>query len=70
VYGTQPRLLVKKLNLNSFYREERREAIREVKDGVNEAYEIGANSLAFLSGKDTGEERRDQALRLLISFII
>ena len=68
-YGAQPRLLVKKLNLNSFDREERQEAIREVKDGVDEAYGIGAKSLAFLSGNDPGEGERDQASKLLISSI-
>jgi len=36
---------------------------------VDEAYEIGAKSLAFLSGKDPGEGERDQAFKLLISSI-
>ncbi len=65
-YGAQPRLLVKKLNLNSFDEAERQEAVDEVKAGVDEAYEIGAKSLAFLSGKDPGEEGREQALKLLV----
>src|SRR5665648_134837 len=52
-YGAQPRLLVKKLNLNSF----------------NEAYEIGAKGLAFLSGTDPGGQEREQAIKLLISSI-
>jgi len=65
-YGAQPRLLIKKLNLNSFNEAERQEAVDEVKAGVDEAYEIGAKSLAFLSGKDPGEEGREQALKLLV----
>jgi len=66
-YGAQPRLLVKKLNLNSFDEAERKEAVDEVKAGVDEAYEIGAKGLGFLSGKDPGEEKREKALDLLIS---
>jgi len=68
-YGAQPRLLVKKLNLNSFDEAERQEAVDEVKAGVDEAYEIGAKTLAFLSGKDPGEEGREQARKLLVSSI-
>lgn len=68
-YGAQPRLLVNKLNLNSFNEAERQEAVDEVKAGVEEAYEIGAKSLAFLSGEDPGEEKREQALKLLVSSI-
>jgi len=66
-YGAQPRLLVKKLNLNSFDEAERQEAVDEVKAGVDEAYEIGAKGLGFLSGKDPGEEKKEKALDLLIS---
>ena len=66
-YGAQPRLLVKKLNLNSFDEAERQEAVNEVKAGVDEAYEIEAKGLAFLSGKDPGERERDQAFKLFIS---
>ena len=68
-YGAQPRLLINNLNLNSFYEEERKKAVEEVKAGVDEAYELGAKSLAFLSGKDPGEGERDQASKLLISSI-
>ena len=68
-YGAQPRLLINNLNLNSFDEEERKRAVREVKAGVDEAYEIEAKSLAFLSGKDPGEERREQAHKLLVSSI-
>ena len=66
-YGAQPRLLVKKLNLNSFDEAERKEAVNEVKAGVDEAYEIEAKSLAFLSGTDPGGQEREQAIKLLVS---
>jgi len=68
-YGAQPRLLINNLNLNSFDDAERQEAVDEVKAGVDEAYEIEAKGLAFLSGKDPGERERDQASKLLISSI-
>ncbi len=68
-YGAQPRLLVKKLDLNSLDEAERRKAVNEVKAGVDEAYEIEAKGLAFLSGKDPGVDERKQALKLLISSI-
>ena len=68
-YGAQPRLLINNLNLNSFNEEERKMAVREIKAGVDEAYEIGAKCLAFLSGKDPGEEGREQARKLLVSSI-
>jgi len=66
-YGTQPRLLIKKLNLNSLDEAERQAAVDEVKAGVDEAYEIGAKALAFLSGTDPGGQEREQAIKLLIS---
>jgi sugar phosphate isomerase/epimerase len=68
-YGAQPRLLINNLNLNSFDKEERKKAVSEIKAAVDEAYEMGAKSLAFLSGKDPGKEKREQAIRLLISSI-
>ena len=68
-YGAQPRLLINNLNLNSFNEEERKMAVRGIKAGVDEAYEIGAKALAFLSGEDPGEEKREQALKLLVSSI-
>jgi len=69
VYGAQPRLLSKKLNLNSFNEKEREKAIKEVNLGVDEAYEVGAKELAILSGQDPGEEEREKALKLLVSSI-
>jgi len=68
-YGAQPRLLINNLSLNSFNEKERKKAVREVKAGVDEAYEMGAKALAFLSGKDPGEEEREQARKLLVSSI-
>jgi hypothetical protein len=49
-YGAQPRLLSSGLNLNDLNEERRQEALANVKAGLDEAYEIGAASFAFLSG--------------------
>lgn len=50
VYGCQPLLLREGLNLNSLEPEKRKEAVRVVLEGIDDAYDLGARSLAFLSG--------------------
>ena len=66
-YGAQPRLLTQKLDLNSFDENERRRAIDTIKEGVDEAKEVGATSLALLSGRWVDDEtKREKALDLLI----
>jgi sugar phosphate isomerase/epimerase len=49
-YGAQPRLLTSGLNLNDLSEAGRQAALVNVKAGLDEAYEIGATSFAFLSG--------------------
>ena len=68
-YLAHPMLLVKKLDLNSFDAKETRRAVAEVKLAINEAYEMGAQELGFLSGKDPGKEEREEARELLASSI-
>jgi sugar phosphate isomerase/epimerase len=65
-YGSQPVQLVNKLNLNSFDAAERGKALEMCKVCVDEAYDVGAVGVAFLSGADPGSERRQQATDLLI----
>jgi sugar phosphate isomerase/epimerase len=65
-YGSQPVQLVNKLNLNSFDAAERSKALEMCKACVDEAYEMGAIGVAFLSGADPGQERRQQATDLLV----
>jgi sugar phosphate isomerase/epimerase len=64
-YGAQPRLLTQGLNLNHLDPTERRKAIDTVKEGINEAMELGAVGCAFLSGpyEPGGEEK---ALAVLV----
>lgn len=50
-YGAQPRLLTTGLNINDINEEGRLEAVATLKEGIDEAYEMDAAGLAFLSGK-------------------
>jgi len=50
-YGAQPRLLTTGMNINDLNEEGRQKALANLKEGIDEAYEIGAASFAFLSGK-------------------
>jgi sugar phosphate isomerase/epimerase len=49
-YGGQPRLLTTGLNINSLDEQDRQEALKSLKEGIDEAYEMGAKGFAFLSG--------------------
>jgi sugar phosphate isomerase/epimerase len=65
-YGGQPVQLVNKLNLNSFDTAERNRALEICKACVDEACEMGAVGVAFLSGADPGEARRKEATDILL----
>jgi len=68
-YGAQPRLLTEDLDLNSFDHKKRKNAVAAVKEGVDEALELDARAVAFLSGKNVSEEKIDDAVDLLIDSI-
>ncbi len=68
-YGAQPRLLTTGLDLNSFDEDERQKAIATIKEGVDEAIEIKAKAIAFLSGKDVEDSRKDEAIELIVDSI-
>ncbi|MDK2799262.1 MAG: hypothetical protein PWP27_2378 [Clostridiales bacterium] len=63
-YGAQPRLLTTGLNINDLNEEGRQKAVASLKEGIDEAYELGAGGLAFLSGKyeEATKEESFQAL--------
>jgi sugar phosphate isomerase/epimerase len=65
-YGAQPRLLTTGLNINHVVEEERRKAVVSLKEGIEEAYEMGAKGFAFLSGKYE-EETKEEAFAALVS---
>jgi hypothetical protein len=59
-YGAQPRLLTTGMNINSLVEEERQKALDNLMQGIDEAYEIGASSFAFLSG-NYDENKKEEA---------
>ena len=64
-YGAQPRLLTTGLNINDLNEEGRQKALANLKEGVDEAYEVGASGFAFLSGKYE-ESRKEEAFEALV----
>lgn len=50
-YGAQPRMLTTGSNINDLDPAKRQAALDSLKEGVDEAYELGAKGFAFLSGK-------------------
>jgi sugar phosphate isomerase/epimerase len=69
VYGAQPAILLQKLNLNSLDEDERKLAVRQLKVRVDEAAEMDAKRVAFLSGRDPGDADRPAALAALIKSV-
>lgn len=64
-YGAQPRLLTTGLNINDTNEEKRLQAVATLKEGIDEAYEIGAAGFAFLSGKYE-ENKKEEAYEALL----
>jgi sugar phosphate isomerase/epimerase len=68
-FGAQSSLLLQRLNLNSLDEAERRLAVEQFKARVDEAAELGAKRVAFLSGRDPGDADRPAALEALIASV-
>jgi sugar phosphate isomerase/epimerase len=64
-YGGQPRLLTTGMNINDLNEEARQKALANLKEGIDEAYEIGAKGFAFLSGKYE-EDKKEEAYQALV----
>jgi len=64
-YGAQPRLLTTGLNINDLNEDGRLKALASLKEGIDEAYEMGAKGFAFLSGK-YDESKKEEAYAALI----
>lgn len=65
-FGGQPILLVNKLNPNDLNEENRIEAVSALKNGIDQAHELGIKGFAFLSGhyeEETKEESYNQLLK-------
>lgn len=65
-YGAQPRLLTNGLNINDLREEERQKALNNLKEGIDEAYELGCKGFAFLSGKYE-ESTKEESYQALVS---
>lgn len=68
-YGAQSAVLIQKLNPNSLDEDERKHAVARLKKNIDEAAEMGAERMAFLSGKDPGDSDRPAALEALIKSV-
>ena len=66
-YGAQPRQLLTGLNINATDEKVRLEAMALLKEGIDEAYELGASGFAFLSGKYNPEIIEDAYASLIKS---
>ncbi|MBO3724073.1 TIM barrel protein [Actinomyces bowdenii] len=69
-FGAQPYILKGKLDLNSTDEQERGKAVETLKSAIDQAYEVGAGKLGFLSGPKPPAQDRDRALELLADSII
>ena len=65
-YANQPRMFSNKLDLNAFDPKERKKAISMMKNGINEAFDLGASCIRVFSGKHPGEEKKEEAKKILI----
>lgn len=68
-YGSQPRLLTTGLNINDLNDEGRGKALASLKEGIDEAYELGAVGFAFLSGKYEEATKEESAVDNLERFL-
>lgn len=64
-YGGQPRLLTNGLNVNALDENERRQAVDNLKEGIDEAYEMGAVGFGFLAGPYE-EAKKEEAFEALV----
>lgn len=65
-FAAQPPVLTIPLNPNSLDEAEREKAVKVLKEQIDNAYDFGAGGLAFLSGKDPGEDKRKDAMAALV----
>jgi sugar phosphate isomerase/epimerase len=64
-YGAQPRLLTTGQNINDLDEAKRQLSVANLKEGIDEAYEMGAAGLGFLSGK-YAEETKEESYKALV----
>ncbi len=65
-YACQPSMFSQKLNLNHFDPGERKKALNQIRNCIHEAWQLGSRSVNVFSGKDPGDEKRPEAMKLLV----
>lgn len=65
-YANQPRMFSNKLNINAFDPVERKKAIGMMKNGIDEAFDLGASTARVFSGKHPGDDKKEEAIKILI----
>jgi len=65
-YANQPRMFTLKLNINDLDPTERKKAMSAMKNGVDEAFQLGAACMRVFSGKHPGAEKKEEAKKILI----
>lgn len=68
-YATQPTVLPQKLNPHHFDAAERARVLQVIKNCADEAYQLGATFFRVMSGKDPGDERREEAKKIFEDFL-
>ena len=66
-YGGQGRMLGAGLNINDLNEEGRQKALASLKEGIDEAYDMGVEDFAFLAGRYEEETKEDSFQALLKS---
>jgi sugar phosphate isomerase/epimerase len=69
-HAAQSALLGQKLNINSLDEAERKRAVEQLFRSIDEAAEIGAKRVAFLSGADPGDNDRPRAIEALVKTLL
>ena len=64
-YGGQGRMLGAGLNINDLNEEGRQKALASLKEGIDEAYEMGVEDFAFLAGRYE-EETKEKSFQALL----
>lgn len=64
-YGGQGRMLGAGLNINDLNEEGRQKALASLKEGIDEAYEMGVEDFAFLAGRYE-EETKEESFQTLL----
>lgn len=65
-YANQPRMFSNKLNINAFDPAERNKAMNGMFNGIREAYDLGASCARVFSGKHPGNDKKEEAKKILI----